>query len=77
MCYGTSTGTNLGISIRLDGRFGPATRAALVKVQQYHRISADGVYGPQTARTILHKGRAATPYGRYDVCATTAQAGVS
>ena len=77
VCYGTNTGTNLGISLRLDGQFGPATRAALVKVQQHHHISADGIYGPQTARTILHKGRMTTPYGIYDVCATTAQAGVS
>ncbi|HZM74578.1 MAG TPA: peptidoglycan-binding domain-containing protein [Candidatus Limnocylindrales bacterium] len=76
LCYGTNTGRNLGINLRQDGQFGPATRAALVKVQQYHRISADGIYGPQTARTILHKGRAATPYGTFDVCATTAQAGV-
>ncbi|HZM81324.1 MAG TPA: peptidoglycan-binding domain-containing protein [Candidatus Limnocylindrales bacterium] len=77
LCYGTSTGRNLGINVSQDGNFGPLTRAALIKVQQYHGISADGVYGPQTARTILHKGRAATPYGTFDVCATTAQAGVS
>ena len=74
--YGSSTGRNLGINLLQDGKFGPLTRAALVKVQKHHGISADGVYGPQTARTILHKGRAFTPYGQFDVCATTATAGV-
>jgi peptidoglycan hydrolase-like protein with peptidoglycan-binding domain len=76
LCYGTTTGRNLGINLLQDGQFGPATKAALIKVQRHHGISADGVYGPQTARTILHKGRATTPYGVFDVCNTTAQIGM-
>lgn len=37
-----------GKNIAVDSDFGPNTRAALVSVQQSLRISADGVYGPQS-----------------------------
>lgn len=43
-----------GISIVIDGDFGPRTRAALVTVQKRERISADGEYGPQTRTHMLH-----------------------
>lgn len=49
-CYQHVTHTTL----EEDGDFGSLTKAALVKVQQHHGISADGQYGPQTARTITH-----------------------
>ncbi|HET9137804.1 D-Ala-D-Ala carboxypeptidase family metallohydrolase [Actinophytocola sp.] len=42
------TGAHLGI----DGDFGPATRAALVRFQQAYGLSADGVAGPQTFAKI-------------------------
>lgn len=57
-CYGTTPqrgGIKLGLRLAEDADFGPATKAALIKVQQYHRISADGIYGPQTATTIRHQ----------------------
>jgi hypothetical protein len=76
-CYGTANrGANLGISLAVDGDLGPATKAALVKVQKHHKITADGVYGPQTAATIWHRGKVATPYGFYIACITTSDAGV-
>jgi zinc D-Ala-D-Ala carboxypeptidase len=42
------TGGHLGI----DGDFGPATRAALVRFQQAYGLSADGIAGPQTYSKI-------------------------
>lgn len=56
-CYGSSPqwgGVKLGLRLAEDGDFGPATKAALIKVQQYHKITADGIYGPQTAITMRH-----------------------
>jgi hypothetical protein len=44
----------IGTPLQVDGQFGPKTKAALVKVQQWHGIEANGQYGPQTARTIYH-----------------------
>lgn len=41
-------------NIAIDRNFGPKTRAALVSVQSSLHISADGVYGPQTARAMSH-----------------------
>lgn len=39
-CYGESLAT--------DGSYGPLTKAAVKRAQQYHRISDDGVAGPIT-----------------------------
>ena len=58
-CYGTNPqpgGIKLGLHLAEDADFGPATKAALIRVQQYHHITADGIYGPQTATTIRHQG---------------------
>ncbi|HVQ90780.1 MAG TPA: peptidoglycan-binding domain-containing protein [Mycobacteriales bacterium] len=41
-------------NLATDGNFGPATRSALISVQRAAGASADGVYGPQTARAINH-----------------------
>ncbi|WP_027345796.1 peptidoglycan-binding domain-containing protein [Hamadaea tsunoensis] len=56
-CYGSSPtwgGVALGLHLAEDSDFGPATKAALVKIQKFHKITADGVYGPQTATTMRH-----------------------
>jgi peptidoglycan hydrolase-like protein with peptidoglycan-binding domain len=56
-CYSSSPqwgGVKLGLHLAEDGDFGPATKTALIKIQQYHKITADGVYGPQTALAMRH-----------------------
>ena len=47
-----------GQKIAIDGRFGPATRAALVAAQKKAGVTADGVYGPVTAKALKHSGYA-------------------
>jgi peptidoglycan hydrolase-like protein with peptidoglycan-binding domain len=37
-----------GMGLVVDGKFGPATAAALRSVQSVEGIPADGIYGPQT-----------------------------
>jgi Putative peptidoglycan binding domain len=37
-----------------DGVFGSLTKSALIRAQRREHISADGIYGPQTALAILH-----------------------
>ena len=41
-------------NISIDSNFGPQTKAALVAVQSSLHITADGVYGPQSARAMSH-----------------------
>lgn len=43
-----------GISIDIDGQFGSKTKAALVTVQKREKITADGVYGPNTRNAMSH-----------------------
>jgi putative chitinase len=38
--------------LAVDGRFGPKTRAALVKFQKLAQIPADGIYGPVTKAAL-------------------------
>lgn len=40
----------------LDGDFGPATKAALIRTQQKAGTYADGVYGPNTRKAMYHVG---------------------
>lgn len=45
----------------IDGRFGPATRAALVRYQRRAGLVADGLAGPATLGILDPTGRAAPP----------------
>ncbi|MEV0269850.1 peptidoglycan-binding domain-containing protein [Hamadaea sp. NPDC050747] len=61
-CYSTYSvhwvgGHNLGFAqLTVDGQFGSKTKAALIAVQRYHGLTADGVYGSQTATHMKFKG---------------------
>ena len=60
LCYSSASGAVGHVSkispLTVDGNFGGNTEAALKTVQAYHGISADGVYGPQTRRTLVFFG---------------------
>jgi peptidoglycan hydrolase-like protein with peptidoglycan-binding domain len=43
-----------GEHLERDGDFGRLTKEALVRAQQSHGITANGQYGPQSARTLRH-----------------------
>lgn len=43
--------------VNADGDFGPITERALKEVQYLERIEDDGVYGVETASTILFPGK--------------------
>lgn len=43
------------LKIAVDGNYGPATKAAVKRVQQIAKITADGVYGPGTRDKMLHR----------------------
>ncbi|GAA1085182.1 MULTISPECIES: peptidoglycan-binding domain-containing protein [Kitasatospora] len=45
-----------GENIAADGVFGPATKAALRRVQSTAGVYPDGVYGPQTRNAMLFLG---------------------
>jgi soluble lytic murein transglycosylase-like protein len=40
----------------VDGRFGPATAAALRRYQRRHSLAADGIAGPHTYRSLAARG---------------------
>ncbi|MET7949656.1 peptidoglycan-binding domain-containing protein [Micromonospora sp. NPDC005324] len=57
-CYwsGSSAGGHrnvFGTALVVDGNFGGNTASALAAAQRSHSIADDGVYGPQTRRTLL------------------------
>ncbi|KAM3113117.1 peptidoglycan-binding domain-containing protein [Phormidesmis sp. 146-33] len=47
-----------GANIAVDGDFGEATRAAVVKFQQQNRIAVDGIVGPQTWQALRRNSTA-------------------
>ncbi|MFD7704307.1 peptidoglycan-binding protein [Streptomyces caelestis] len=47
LCYGEN--------LSLDGDFGPATKAALIRTQRKAGTPADGQYGPNTRTAMYHQ----------------------
>lgn len=45
--------STFGTALVTDGIYGARTSSALASAQRSHGIAADGVYGPQTRRTLL------------------------
>lgn len=41
-----------GVPAKIDGKFGPGTRTAVVRIQKKHRLDADGVAGKSTWRKL-------------------------
>lgn len=41
-----------GYQVKVDGDFGPSTKAALKQFQKAHLLTVDGVYGPQTESAL-------------------------
>jgi hypothetical protein len=57
-CYWTGSNASgsrdvFSPALAVDGIYGTRTKAALAAVQRHHGIDDDGIYGPQTRRTIL------------------------
>lgn len=52
-----------GYQVRVDGDFGPSTKAALKQFQQAHGLKVDGIYGPKTeaALSAFRQGAADKP----------------
>ncbi|HVF10131.1 MAG TPA: peptidoglycan-binding protein [Abditibacteriaceae bacterium] len=42
-----------GVSVEVDGDFGPQTEAAVKKFQRTHGLKADGIAGPQTLQKLI------------------------
>jgi peptidoglycan hydrolase-like protein with peptidoglycan-binding domain len=63
----TELNTILGLSLPVDGTFGPATESAVERFQQEHDIvPAEGIVGPETKAALDNPGSssAATPAGQ-------------
>lgn len=44
----------IGVKLKLDGHFGPLTRAAVLAFQRKQKLEIDGIVGPKT-RAALKK----------------------
>jgi murein DD-endopeptidase MepM/ murein hydrolase activator NlpD len=50
---------------RIDGAFGPLTRAAVIRAQRARRLAVDGLAGPQTISSLRGRSSAAATPGRF------------
>lgn len=52
-CYGQITGLAEAAALKVDGSFGPATKAAVIASQQHAGIATDGIVGSVTWSVLL------------------------
>lgn len=50
--YGLNGSCAVRAGLAVDGRFGPATKAALKSAQAKFGVTPDGIYGPDTSRAF-------------------------
>jgi peptidoglycan hydrolase-like protein with peptidoglycan-binding domain len=55
ICYWNEIYSLLGKGVDVDNDFGPETERALRRVQQIAGTAADGEYGPNTRKAMLHQ----------------------
>lgn len=61
------TGLNLlGAALKVDGRFGPLTEAAVLTFQREQGLEADGIVGPATWAALVRQANAPARKGKTD-----------
>ena len=60
------------LNINSDGIFGSGTEAATIKYQRAHKLSADGIVGPATWKTVPEPGKSSASALQKNIASTNA-----